>query len=47
VLSPAAKLDFIRSHQQALLIPIYMLGALMVVAGGFMIFLVITHPRPE
>ena len=46
-LSPATKLDFIRSHKHSLLIPIYMLGAFVVVVGCFITFLVITHPRHE
>ena len=46
-LSPATKLDFIRSHKHSLLIPIYMLGAFVVVVGCFIAFLVITHPRHE
>ena len=46
-LSPASKLDFIRSHKHSLLIPIYILGAFLVVVGCFIAFLVITNPRHE
>jgi hypothetical protein len=45
-LSAAAKLDFVRTHKHSLLIPFYLLIALIVVVGSFICFLVITHPRP-
>ena len=46
-LSTATKLDFIRSHRHSLLIPAYMLGAFVLVIGGLICFVVITHPRQQ
>ena len=45
-LSSPAKLDFIRSHKHALLIPLYLLGAFVVILGSFIGYLVITDTRP-
>jgi hypothetical protein len=45
-LSSRAKLDYIRDHPHALLIPLYLLGAFVVLLGALLGYLIITDTRP-
>ncbi len=46
-LSTPAKLDFIRRHKHALLIPLYLLAAFAAIFGAFIGYLVIKDTRPS